>query len=246
MLTACRVETRGVPVAFSRATIDKFEDASASIVLRQIDRAFTGFGLSDDPGGVLGDRRVRFRQYVASIDQSDAEQRARLGAAFGALVDAAASSKEAFLVAAAESDGFAYVDGAFRARAHRAPSEHDEIASLDECGKHLLLLANEEPDRAMAEATTALVSICRDSLRRIGKEAPDEILAVDDMVRVTLDALADTPTGATLVTVLLASARSPVGGATKEARFVVRTTMAVALYVAECTDERLRALGTSR
>jgi hypothetical protein len=42
----------GVPKVFSRRTLEKFEDASASIVLRQIDRAFqdADIRLGEDPG----------------------------------------------------------------------------------------------------------------------------------------------------------------------------------------------------
>jgi hypothetical protein len=59
-------------------------------------------------------RRRGYRRYVASIDQSEPQQLARLGEALGALIDEVATSKQAFLTAAAESDGFSFVDGVFR------------------------------------------------------------------------------------------------------------------------------------
>ena len=100
-----------------------FEDASASIPLRQIDRVFGGAGLrlGKDPGGAGGDRRTQFRRYVAGVDQDDPQQLGRLGEALGALIDEVAASKVDFLVQAAERDGFAFADGAFRP-AETAPS----------------------------------------------------------------------------------------------------------------------------
>ena len=101
---------------FSARTLGKFEDASAGIPLRQLNRAFDAVGirLGQDPGGVAGSRKVQFRRYVASLDQADPQQLARLGAALGSLIDEVATSKQAFLVEAAERDGFSFGDGVFR------------------------------------------------------------------------------------------------------------------------------------
>jgi hypothetical protein len=93
-----------------------FEDASASIPLRQLDRAFdaAAIRLGDDPGGSDGARRVQFRRYVASVDQDDPQQLDRLGDVLGALIEEVATSKKEFLVTAAERDGFIFADGVFR------------------------------------------------------------------------------------------------------------------------------------
>ena len=105
-----------MPKTFSPATLGKFEDASASIPLRQLVRAFEGAGmrLGADPGGPDGARRVQFRRYVASVDQGNPQQLARLGAVLGALIEEVATSKQDFLIKAAEGDGFVFADGAFR------------------------------------------------------------------------------------------------------------------------------------
>ncbi len=101
---------------FSRRTLGVFEDASASIPLRQIDRAFdsAGIRLGQDPGGPDGARRARFRRYIVSVDQHDRQQLDRLAIALGAMIDEVAASKQDFLVKAAERDGFLFADGVFR------------------------------------------------------------------------------------------------------------------------------------
>ncbi|HEV2740320.1 MAG TPA: hypothetical protein VGU66_17310 [Candidatus Elarobacter sp.] len=97
-----------VPKIFSRRTLGVFEDASASIPIRQIDRAFEGVDirLGEDPGGSDGARRAQFRRYIVSVDQHDPQQLDRLGDALGALIEEVAASKQEFLVKAAERDGF--------------------------------------------------------------------------------------------------------------------------------------------
>jgi hypothetical protein len=101
---------------FSKETLSKFADACASIPLRPLDRAFERAairpGISDDDSG--GARRAKFRRYIAGVDQSNAKQLQQLGDALGALIDETADSKKEFLVRAAEGDGFAFEDGAFR------------------------------------------------------------------------------------------------------------------------------------
>jgi hypothetical protein len=44
----------------------------------------------------------------AGVDQHDPQQRNRLGAALGALIEEVATSKQDFLVKAAERDGFVF------------------------------------------------------------------------------------------------------------------------------------------
>src|ERR1700688_1325506 len=101
-----------VPKVFSRRTLGEFEDASASIPLRQIDRAFEGadIRLGEDSGGSDGARRAQFRRYIVSVDQQDPQQLERLGDALGALIEEVAASKQEFLVKAAERDGFIFAD----------------------------------------------------------------------------------------------------------------------------------------
>ena len=101
---------------FSRRTLEKFEAASASIPLRQLDRAFQAaqIRLGKDTGGPDGARRAQFRRYLASVDQHDPRQLNRLGDALGALIAEVAESKVEFLVKAADSDGFFFADGVFR------------------------------------------------------------------------------------------------------------------------------------
>src|SRR5450755_3296283 len=105
-----------VSKVFSRRTLGEFEAASASIPLRQLDRAFEGadIRLGEDPGGPVGARRMQFRRYIASVDQHDPQELNRLSDALGALIEEVAASKQDFLVKAAERDGFSFADGVFR------------------------------------------------------------------------------------------------------------------------------------
>src|SRR6202011_5134204 len=124
---------RRVTNVFSARTLGVFEDASASIPLRQLDRAFEGAGIrrAEGSGDGGGARRTRFRRYVAGVNQHDPRQRDRLGAALGALIAEVAESKQEFLVRAAERDGFLFSDGIFRpsgaSALRRFPSAVPEI-----------------------------------------------------------------------------------------------------------------------
>jgi hypothetical protein len=167
-----------VPKLFSRQTLEKFEDASASIPLRQIGRAFEGadIRMGDDPGGSGGDRRTQFRRYVAGVDQHEPQQLHRLGDALGALIDEVAASKQEFLVKAAERDGFLFADGVFTP-AGTGPSSFavtgvDDLASIGERGRRLHLLATDSPKDAVGGAEELVESVCRTVLRLIGEPAP--------------------------------------------------------------------------
>ena len=153
---------------FSPATLAKFEDASASIPLRNLIAPFeaAGIRLGADPGGSDGARRVQFRRYVASVDQANPQQLARLGAVLGALIDEVATSKQDFLVKAAESDGFVFVDGVFRAASAKGNSE-----------------------RALREAEEQLESACRTVLRLSGAPVPAKSADLAAVVSATLKAL---------------------------------------------------------
>jgi hypothetical protein len=154
-----------VPKAFSPQTLEKFEAASASIPLRQLDRAFAGadIRLGKDPGGPDGTRRVQFRRYVASVDQRDPRQLDRLGAVLGALIDEVATSKQEYLVKAAERDGFSFAGGVF------TPAGPTGLASIAESGKRLQLLADDSPEDAVAGAIRLVESVCRTALLGSGE-----------------------------------------------------------------------------
>jgi hypothetical protein len=155
-----------MPKVFSRQTLAKFEDAAASIPLRPLNRAFEAVGirLGVDPGGAAGTRKVQFRRYVAGIDQRSAQQLARLGEALGALIDEVATSKQRFLVEAAEGDGFAFADGVFRP-------------------------ASENPEATMARTKELLESVCRTILKQIGARPPAKTADLAAIVTATLKAL---------------------------------------------------------
>jgi hypothetical protein len=191
----------GVPKVFSQRTLEKFEDASASIVLRQIDRAFQGadIRLGTDPGGPDGDRRTQFRRYVASVNQHDPQQLDRLGDALGALIEAAAASKEEFLVKAAQSDGFLFADGVFRpagtAASSFAVTRVEDLAFIDDRGRRLHLLANDNPRDAIDGAKELVESVCRTLLRLIGEPPPGKTAGLVDIAKSTLEALELIPAG---------------------------------------------------
>jgi hypothetical protein len=184
-----------VSTVFSRRTLGEFEAASASIPLRQLDRAFEGadIPLGEDPGGPAGARRTQFRRYIASVDQHDSQQLARLGAALGALIKEVAASKEDFLVKAAERDGFLFADGVFRlagtAPRSFAVTRTEDLAFIEERGRRLHLLANDSPTDAIGGAKELLESVCRTVLRLIGEPAPGITADLVDISTSTLGAL---------------------------------------------------------
>lgn len=190
-----------VPKVFSRRTLEKFEDASASIPLRQMDRAFEGAGIrmGKDPGGPAGVRRTQFRRYVAGVDQHDPQQLDRLGDALGALIDEVAASKEDFLVKTAERDGFFFADGVFRpastATSSFAVTRVEDLSSIDDCGRRLRLLANDSPADAIGGTMELVESVCRTVLRRLSEPAPGKTADLVDIAKSTLRALDFVPTG---------------------------------------------------
>jgi hypothetical protein len=190
-----------VPKVFSRRTLGEFEDASASIPLRQLDRAFEGAVIrpGEDPGGPDGARRVQFRRYIAGVDQHDAQQLDRLGAALGALIEEVAASKQDFLVKAAERDGFLFADGVFRP-VETAPSSFavtrvEDLAFIDDRARRLHLLANDSPKDAIGGTKELVESVCRTVLRLIGEPAPGKTADLVDIAKSTLNALELVPAG---------------------------------------------------
>jgi hypothetical protein len=180
---------------FSSRTLGEFEAASASIPLRPLDRAFDGAGirLGMDPGGPDGARRVQFRRYVASVDQHDPQQLERLGVALGALIEEVAASKQGFLVAAAERDGFIFANGIFQpastAPGSFAVTRAEDLASIDDRGRRLQLLADEHPKDAVSAAKELAESVCRTVLRLTDQPAPGKTAYLVDLAKSTLKAL---------------------------------------------------------
>lgn len=241
-----------MPKAFSRRTLGEFEAASASIPLRQLDRAFAGakIRLGVDPGGPLGERRAQFRRYIAGVDQHDPQQLDRLGAALGALIEEVAASKQDFLVKAAERDGFSFADGAFRP-AGTAPSSFavtrvEDLALIDDRGRRLHLLANDSPKDAIAGAKELVESVCRTVLRLIGEPAPGETAELVDITRSTLKGLERTKEGAALVrrclqqlgAVVASLGELRTGLSPRHARLAAGAAVTFAGFVAETYVER--------
>ena len=186
-----------MPKVFSSRTLGEFEAASASIPLRPLDRAFDGAGirLGKDPGGPNGARRVQFRRYLAGVNQHDPQQLDRLGAALGALIEQVAESKQAFLVTAAERDGFVFANGVFRAATTAqlsfAVSRAEDLALIDDRARRLYLLANDSPKDAIGGAKALVESVCRTVLRLMGEPAPAKTADLGDIAKSTLKALED-------------------------------------------------------
>jgi hypothetical protein len=149
---------------FDKETLSKFADACASIPLRPLDRAFEGAGIrpgvaDDDSGGA---RRTQFRRYLANVDQRDKRQLQRLGDALGALIDEVADSKKEFLIGAAERDGFAFENGAFRAASTAKSSfaiTQLDPASIEDVARRLDALASRSPKDAIAGAKQLVDSV---------------------------------------------------------------------------------------
>jgi hypothetical protein len=230
---------------FSGKTLGDFEAASASIPLRPLDRAFesAGIRLGKDPGGPDGARRVQFRRYVASVDQHDTKQLDRLGIALGALIDEVAASKQDFLVKAAERDGFMFANGVFRA-AGTAPSAFavtrvEDLASIDDRGRRLHLLANDSPRDAIAGAKELVESVCRTVLRLIDGPTPGKNVDLVDVARSTLKALAQDPELRGVVgSVAQLRGGSGKGFLPRHARLAVGAAVTFAGFVAETYLER--------
>jgi hypothetical protein len=235
-----------VPKAFSRETLKKFEDASASIPLRALDRVFerTNIRLGDDPSeGLGGPRRTQFRRYVASIDQHDPEQSNRLGDALGALIGEVATSKEEFLVKAAERDGFFFADGTFRpteiAAASFAVKGVEDLAFIDDRSRRLHLLANDNPQDATRGASELVESVCRTVLLSIGKPAPGKAAGLVAIAESTLEALALSPgIPRQLCAVVAALCETRNGLSPRHARLAAGAAVAFARFIAEPYVER--------
>jgi hypothetical protein len=238
-----------VSKVFSRRTLGEFEDASASIPIRQLVRAFetVNIRLGKDPGGPDGARRAQFRRYIAGVDQHDPQQLDQLGNALGALIEEVAASKQDFLVKAAERDGFLFTNGVFRPAA-TAPSSFtvtrvEDLASIDDRGRRLRLLANDRPTDAIGGAKELVESVCRTVLRLVGKPAPTKTADLVDIAKSTLEALELVPAGVDDVKKSAALVRrwlQQSGGvlSPRHARLAVGAAVTFAGFVAETYVER--------
>jgi hypothetical protein len=235
-----------VPEVFSQRTLEKFEDASASIPLRQLDRAFeeARIRLGKDPGGPDGARRVQFRRYVASIDQQNSKQLNQLGDVLGALIAEVAASKQDFLIKAAESDGFFFTNGVFRPAAATQSftlMRIEDLARIDDCGKRLRLIANDHPKDAIAGAMELVESVCRTVLQLSGeKKVLSKKAALTDIANSTLHALGLAAAGASSAAVAsLGELRNANDSfSPRHARLAIGTAVAFASFVAETFMEK--------
>jgi|HubBroStandDraft_1064217.scaffolds.fasta_scaffold30205_4 hypothetical protein len=231
-----------MPKVFNQRTLRVFEDASASIPLRQLDRVFEGAGirLGKDPGEGGGSRRTQFRRYLASLDQHDPRQLDQLGDALGALIEEVATSKQEFLVKAAERDGFLFDGGVFRpaetAATSFAVTRVEDLASIEDRGRQLYLLANDSPQEAIAGARELVESVCRTVLRLIGAPAPAKAADLVDIATSTLKALEQHQ----LIPVVasLRELRKWKGRSLRHARLAVGAAVTFAGFVAETYVER--------
>ena len=200
---------------------------------------------------------MQFRRYVASVDQHDPQQVDRLGAALGTLIAEVATSKQEFLVNAAERDGFSFADGVFRpaetARRSFSISRLEDAATLDHRSRRLHLLASESPAAAVAGATELVESVCRTVLHLAGKPAPGKTTGLVELATSTLAALALVPAGgdgarkaATAVRTSLERLSAVVAGlgelrnglSPRDARLAVGAAVTFACFVVETCAER--------
>jgi hypothetical protein len=220
---------------FSSETLSKFADACASIPIRPLDRAFDRAGIragitDDDSGGA---RRTRFRQYLSTVDQKNARQLQQLGDAFGALIDEVATSKQRFLISAAEGDGFEFINGAFRVASTDATAfaiaRLDDSDAIDDRIRRLHVLSQDRPVQAIAGAWQFVESAARLAgtdygVRGTGKAAAsvrDSLRRLIDIVN-GLDGLAKTKSAAGQLT--SAHAALAVDSAIAFARFAAFST----------------------
>ena len=232
------------PGVFSPETLEKFEAAAASIPLRQLVRAFENAGIraGKDPGGPDGARRVQFRAYVADVAQRDARQLDQLCAALGALIEEVADSKQAYLMQAAEQDGFAFAGGAFRAadtsRQSFAITRIEELASIGVRGRRLSLLANDDPAAAIAGAAELVESLCRTIVQALGKPAPAKSASLAKIADAALAAVEPVPgrgTDAKALSEVVArlADRTGTGIAPRHARLAAGAAITFATFLAE-------------
>lgn len=200
-----RREACSVTPRFSARTLGEFEDASSGLlVLRDIDRVFVD---SDIPRGSNpreggGQRRMLFRDYIASVNQNDARDVGRLAEALGWILEIAERAHpDTFekLRCAAQRDGFAYAEGRLRpTRAAVAPFvavNVDDLRAIGDQAVRLHLLANERPTDAIGGAKELVESVCKTVLRLTGEPVPRKGADLVEVARATMKALELVPAG---------------------------------------------------
>ncbi len=191
-------ESKGMTPRFSPRTIGEFEDTCAGLVLRDIDRAFGDSGIAPgkNPREGGGQRRSRFREYLAGVDQRDFAAVQRLAEAFGWIMEMIErGNPDGFetLRRAAERDGFAYKDGQLRAaRLAVAPFvavEEDDLRRLGDQAVRLHALAMERPTDAIGGAKELVESVCKTVLRLSGAAVPGKGADLMEVVKATMKVL---------------------------------------------------------
>jgi len=183
---------------FSARTLGRFEDSCAGLVLREIDRVFSGAGipLGNSRREGLGQRRTRFWDYVSSVNQDKPQDLARLAEALGALLEIEERfSAESFeqLRRAVERDGFVYTNGTLRPTGRAAqPFVAVDVADLRALGDQAIrlhALANEAPTEAIGGAKDLLESVCKTVLRLLGRPVPAKGADLVEVAKTALAAL---------------------------------------------------------
>lgn len=184
---------------FSPRTLGQFEDLCSGLFLRDIDRVFrdSGIPLNDSStDGARGQRRTRFRAYLAAVDQRDFAAVQRLAEALGWLLEMIerGNPKEfETLRRAADRDGFAYKDGQLRAaRLAVAPFvavEEDDLRRLGDQAVRLHALAIEHPTDAIGGAKELVESVCKTVLRLSGATVPGKGEDLMEVVKATMKVL---------------------------------------------------------
>jgi hypothetical protein len=179
---------------------------------------------------------------VAGVNQHDPQQLDRLADALGALIKEVAASKEDFLVKAAESDGFLYVEGVFKPAKTSASSfgvtRVEDLAFIDDHGRRLQLLASNSPKDAIAGARELVASVCRTLVRLTGEPDPKKTAGLVDIAKSTLKSLKLAPAGIdgtclVQLAALVASLGELRNFSPRHARLAVGAATAFAGFVAE-------------
>jgi hypothetical protein len=191
---------------FSSRTLTEFEDACSGLFLAIIDRAFEGaeISLGQSPKAGGGERRTRFRDYVASVDQRNVREVAKLADALGYILTRLESDDDAklrfeTLKRGTERDGFAYADGRLQAKSLLiAPvAEIDDLRHLSDDAMRLYSLAMEHPAEAIGRAKDLLESVCKTVLRLSGGPDPAKGADLVEVAKAAMKALDLVPAGVT-------------------------------------------------
>ena len=151
---------------------------------------------------------------------------------------------------AAQSDGFLFVDGVFRpagtAASSFAVTRAVDLASIDDRGRRLHLLASDSPKDAIDGAKELVESVCRTLLALIGEPDPRKTADLVDIAKSTLKALELVPASIDgkclqqLVVLVgsLGEMRNLHGASRRHARLAAGAATAFAGFVAETYVER--------